>query len=388
MPAPGPRVLTARAAGGVGPSVAGAGGVAPPAPRGHALRRLLPGPRAAFLGLGLLLVLSIGLAVAIGPVTIPLVQVWEIVVHHVWPGAGEVAGATAAHDQIVWELRLPRVLLAACVGAGLAVVGAVLQALVRNPLADPYVFGISSGASVGATVVIVLGLSIAGAASLSVAAFLGALAAFALVMLLAGSRGTLAPSRLILAGVAVAYTMSAATSAILYVAASGQNDAGKAQQVMFWLLGGLAGASWSDVAIPAGVVVLGTLALALQARPLNALLVGEETAATLGVDLDRFRRRTFTLAALITGVMVAVSGGIGFVGLMLPHVVRAVAGADHRRVLPASALVGAVFLIWADVIARMVAAPQEIPIGVVTAIFGTPFFAVLIRARRRAGALR
>lgn len=327
------------------------------------------------------LVATIGLGVAIGAVGIPVGRVADSVAGHLL-GRPRNPGITAAQDQIVWDLRLPRVLLGGCVGAGLAIVGTVLQALVRNPLADPYVFGISSGASVGATAVIVLGVAPLGATwSLSAAAFAGALVAFVLVMALGGAASGLSPSRLILAGVAVAYTMSAMTSGILYFAAGQQGDAGKAQQVMFWLLGGLAGASWADVTLPALVVVAGTGVLMLQARPLNALLVGEETAATLGVDLARFRRRMFTLCALVTGCVVAVSGGIGFVGLMLPHLVRTVVGPDHRRVLPAAALVGAIFLIWADVLARTAAAPQEIPIGVVTALFGTPFFALVIRQR-------
>lgn len=329
------------------------------------------------------LFLSVTLAVIVGAVSISPEVVWRIAAHHASLGLVGDPGVPPSVDQIVWELRLPRVLLAACVGAGLAVVGAVLQALVRNPLADPYVFGISAGASVGATIVVVLGISILGAASISAAAFLGALVAFGCVLLLARSTGGVSPMRLLLAGVAVAYAMSSITSGILFFAAGQQSDAGKAQQVMFWLLGGLAGANWSQVLLPAAVVVAGTLVLMLQARPLNALAFGEEAALTLGVNLATFRLELFTLAALITGIMVAVSGGIGFIGLMLPLAVRLVVGPDMRRVLPLSALAGAVFLIWADVVARTAAAPREIPIGVVTALVGAPAFAIILRSRQR-----
>lgn len=333
------------------------------------------------------LVLSVTAAVAIGPVPIAPLDVWGIVAHHTLPGVAASGDWTAAHDQIVWELRLPRVLLAATVGAGLAVVGTALQALVRNPLADPYVFGITSGASVGATAVLVLGVSVAGEYAQSVAAFLGAVVAFCLVLLLARLGGGVSPARLILSGVAVAYTMSALTSFLVFMASS-SSDNGVAQAVLFWLLGSLGGARWTQLAIPAVVVAAGTALLVAQARSLNALLVGDETAATLGVDLRRLRPQLFVLSALLTGVIVAVAGGIGFVGLMVPHAVRMLVGSDHRRVLLLSLLLGAAFLVWADVLARTVAAPQELPIGIVTALFGTPFFVLIMRSRRRGARAR
>ena len=337
--------------------------------------------RALLAVMVLILLASVTLGVTIGSVGIPAPTVWAVVAHHL-AGLPD-HGVPPGQDEIVWELRLPRVLLAAVIGGGLAVVGAALQALVRNPLADPYVFGISSGAGVGATLVIVAGVSFLGSYSLPAAAFLGAVAALGCVMFLSRSAGALAPGRLILAGVAVAYAMSAASSAILYFDATSQADAGKAEQVTFWLLGGLAGTTWGDLTLPAAAVLAGTAVLALQARVLNAFLMGDETAATLGVSVPAARRWLFVLAALMTGVMVAVSGGIGFVGLMVPHAVRLLSGADHRRVIPASILAGAIFLIWADVLGRTVAAPQEIPIGIVTALFGAPFFGVILRARHR-----
>lgn len=327
------------------------------------------------------LVVSVTLAVMIGPISISPSTVWSVIFHHSLPRElGPEQSWSPSSDYIVWELRLPRVLLSATVGAGLAVVGTALQALVRNPLADPYVFGITSGASVGATIVLVLGITTLGDYSLSVAAFCGALAAFALVLLLARSGGSLSPTRLILAGLAVAYTMSSLTSFLVFTEANDGNQ-GAALSVLFWILGGFGAARWSQILLPVGAVVFGTVLLMVQARPLNALLVGDESAATLGVDIRRFRWQLFTLCSLLTGVMVAVSGGIGFVGLMVPHAVRMLVGADHRRVLPVSMLLGAVFLLWADVAARTLFAPAEMPIGIITSLVGAPFFMLLLRSR-------
>ncbi|WP_331461341.1 FecCD family ABC transporter permease [Micromonospora tarapacensis] len=328
------------------------------------------------------LVMTLTTAVTIGPVAIPFLQVWQIVAEQIHPGWGGPVTWTPAREQIVFDLRLPRVILGATVGAGLAVVGVTLQALVRNPLADPYVFGITSGASTGATAMLALGIGAFGSTSLSVTAFLGAVVAFALVLMLAGGTGGISPSRLILAGLIVGYTMSAVTSLMVFLASTaGQSSI--AETILFWLLGGLGGARWSHVLLPAVAAAAGTIAMATQARSLNALLVGEETAATLGVQVARFRLVMFSVAALVTGVMVAVSGGIGFVGLMVPHAVRMLVGSDHRRVLPVSVLLGAIFLVWADVLARTVVAPQELPIGIITALVGAPFFITLMRSRRR-----
>ncbi|MBA3471162.1 MAG: iron ABC transporter permease [Herpetosiphonaceae bacterium] len=324
--------------------------------------------------LSLVLLLSITLAVMTGPVPIPAGRVWSIVGQHLtsnwitvdWP---------AFQDTIVWDIRLPRVLLGALVGAGLAVVGTTMQALVRNPLADPYLLGVSSGASVGAVCVMLLGISLFGVYSLSLAAFAGAFAAFMLVYVLARQNGRMSTGRLMLAGVAVGYVLSAITSFLIYNADDGE----QVRSVLFWMLGGLGGARWEFLTLPLVVLVVGIAWLLGQARTLNALLVGEETAASLGVDVTRFRKHTFALTSLLTGVLVAVSGGIGFVGLMLPHIVRLLVGTDHRRVLPVVALVGAIFLVWVDVLARTLVAPEEMPLGIITALLGAPFFLWLMR---------
>ncbi|MGD9794334.1 MAG: FecCD family ABC transporter permease [Acidimicrobiia bacterium] len=329
------------------------------------------------------LVLSIAVAVGIGPVAVPTSTVWRIIGYRAF-SIGERGDWSRSQEFIVWNLRLPRVLLGASVGAGLAVTGAVLQALVRNPLADPYVFGITSGASVGASLVLVIGIAAFGSYSLSGAAFIGATVAFALVLALARSPDGLLPTRLILSGVAVSYAMSSLTSLLVFTAAN-QGDQGAALSVVFWILGGLGGARWNQVLIPVIAVACVTAVLSLQARALNAISIGDESAATLGIDLRTFRRLLFTACSLLTGLIVAVSGGIGFVGLIVPHAIRIAVGPDHRRLLPLSVLVGAIFLVWADVGARVLFAPSELPIGVITAMVGTPVFVILLRTQGSSG---
>lgn len=327
--------------------------------------------------LGVAVLLSVTLAVTIGPVFISPVTVWQIIVSHIF-GASQ-GDWTAGQDHIVWLIRLPRVLLAGVVGAGLAVVGVAMQATVRNPLADPYLLGTSSGASVGAVLVIMLGINFLAPYSLSILAFVGAVGSFVIVFAISQTGGRVSPTRLILAGVATAYVLTAITSLILFL-----GDERAVRAVLFWMLGTLSGAEWSYLGLPAGALLLGISILVLKYRAMNALLAGEETAITLGVDTQGLRRQLLVLTALLTGVMVAVSGAIGFIGLMMPHIVRLIVGADHRIVLPASALTGAIFLIWVDVAARTVVQPQEIPVSVITALVGAPFFLWLLRWRRQA----
>ncbi|GAA0957147.1 iron ABC transporter permease [Actinocorallia libanotica] len=328
-------------------------------------------------GLALLLAGSMVAAVGLGPVAIPFGDVSRIIGHHYAPALVE-AGPQGPQAVIVLDLRLPRVLLGAAVGAGLAVVGAVMQAVLRNPLADPYLLGASSGASFGAVCVLIAGFSPLGALSLPVAAFLGAIGAFALVLLLAGGRGRLAPTRLILAGVAV----SAFTEAITHYLVLTSPDK-EVRSAMFWTLGGLGGTQWRDIGVPILVVACGTAWFWAGAARLNGLVLGDEGATSLGLEVDRLRRRLVVGCALVVGAVVAVSGGIGFVALMVPHAVRMAIGGDNRRVLPVSALTGAVLLVWVDVAARMLQRPDEIPVGVITAIIGVPFFLALLRRTDR-----
>ncbi|MET9347841.1 FecCD family ABC transporter permease [Streptomyces termitum] len=286
---------------------------------------------------------------------------------------------------IVLDVRLPRVLLGAVVGAGLAVVGAVLQALVRNRLADPFLLGISSGASTGAVLVLVLGVGggLTTTLALPAGAFAGSLLALALVYGLARRGGAMTGPRLVLAGVAVSYILSALTTLLLVTAGRPEHF----QEALYWSLGGLGSARWDTLALPAAVLLLGTGALLALARPLDLLLTGDEGATALGLDTGRFRAAVFVLASLVTAVMVAASGAVGFVGLMAPHAARLAVGAPHRRLLPVAALGGAVALVAADLGARTLAAPQDIPVGVLTALTGGPLFLWLMRRRPEGAAL-
>lgn len=358
------------------PATASGHGDAPtPSGRPGALRYPLV---LAFLAALVLVSLTAGLA--IGSVHVPPGQVWGIVAHHL--GADWVEpGWSRARETIVWDVRAPRVLLGAVTGAGLAVVGTAMQALVRNPLADPYLLGVSSGASLGAVLVIVSGVTVFGALSLPVSAFVGALVTLLLVYATARAGGRITSTRLVLSGVAVAAVLTAVTHLVLLTTERG----GQAREVLSWTLGGLGGVRWSTLWLPATVLPAAVVVLLARARSLNLLSAGEETATTLGLDVARFRARMFVLLSLVTGVLVAAAGPIGFVGLMLPHIVRLFVGGDHRRVLPTATLTGAVFLVWADIAARTVAAPQEIPVGVLTALCGGPFFLWLMRRDARRG---
>lgn len=308
-------------------------------------------------------------AVCVGAVALSPAEVGEVLLQR-----ARGRGATGLNDEIVWGLRLPRVLLAAVAGAGLAAAGVVLQAVVRNPLADPYVLGVSAGASCGAVLVLTAGgVGVLATLGVSVAAFAGALVALGLVLLLGQRRGVLDPTRLVLAGVAVGYLLLAVTSFVQLRAAPAELSG-----VLFWLLGSVSGASWSDLGIPAAAVVAVLVGLTVHHRQLNVLLMGDESATALGVDVRRLRLVLLVLASLLTGLVVAVAGGIGFVGLVVPHAVRLVLGPDHRLVLPAAVLVGATFLVLVDVVARTVDAPNELPLGIITAVLGAPFFLWLL----------
>ncbi|GGL69118.1 iron ABC transporter permease [Streptomyces anthocyanicus] len=315
-------------------------------------------------------------AIGVGAVNVPVGDVWHIVVHHV-TGSG-TAPPDPALDQIVWNFRAPRVVLAALAGAGLAVSGAVLQSAVSNPLADPTVLGFSYGATLGAVLAITLGGSVAAAGlGVSTAAFLGAMVAGALVFALGQRRGRMAPTRLVLAGVAVGYVFLSATSFVQLHASPNE-----LRTVLFWTLGSVAGAQWDQLPTVAVVVIATTVLLTLFGRRLNVLLAGDESATALGVDVNRLRLVLLVLSALLTGTVIAVAGGIGFVGLMIPHLVRLSTGADHRRLLPLTALLGAVYLVLVDLLSRTLDRPNELPLGILTALLGAPFFLWLLRRNK------
>ncbi|MGB3358342.1 MAG: iron chelate uptake ABC transporter family permease subunit [Rhodococcus qingshengii] len=316
---------------------------------------------------------SAAVAITLGPAGLSVGEVASIVVGHL---GGTAADVTPIRDGIVWDLRLPRTLLAALCGAGLGLCGAIMQSLLRNPLADPFVLGISSGASTGAVLIVILGVG-SGVIGLSSGAFIGAVISFALVLLLAHAAGG-TPDRVILAGVAATQLFSALTSFIVITSADPEQTRG----VMFWLLGSLGGADWLDVALCAAVVAVGLAVCLTHSRALDAFAFGEDAASSLGVNVWRVRVTLLLATALMTAVIVSVAGAIGFVGLVLPHAARALVGSNHRRLLPASALIGSIFLVWVDTVARTAIAPQELPAGVVTALVGVPAFAVILWRRK------
>ena len=319
------------------------------------------------------LVFAIGMATAIGDYTIGLGNVFLAI--------GNGLGLTGAElppieESVVWDLRLSRALVAALAGAGLALCGAILQALLRNPLAEPFVLGISAGASTGGVCVIVLGLG-AGSLTLSAGAFAGAFAAFGLVALLSNG-ATSGPNHTILAGVAASQLFNALTSYI--VTTSG--NAEQARNVMFWLLGSFGGVRWPDFHLLLVVVPMGLAVCIYLARALDAFTFGDEDAAALGVPVGRIRLALFAVTAVMTATIVSMVGAIGFVGLVVPHAARYVVGPMHMRLLPACAAIGAIFMVTADIVSRVIVAQQTIPIGVVTALVGVPFFAIILyRAR-------
>lgn len=316
------------------------------------------------------------LAIGLGPATVAPADtaryLWAAVV------GGSISSEEVSTYQIVWQIRTPRVLLAAVVGAGLGAVGVAVQALVRNALADPFVLGISSGASVGAVGVMVTGsLAALGVYAMSAGAFVGALASSVLVYLAATRRGALSPLRLVLTGVAMSFGLQALMSVIIYLAPNSEATS----TVLYWTMGSFGAATWGTLPIVIAAVVAGIVVLRRRSRSLDVMALGDETAASLGVEPERQRTELLLLASLVTGAMVAVSGAIGFVGLVMPHLARLVMGAGHARVTLLAPLAGAVFMVWADLLSRTLVAPRELPLGVITALVGVPVFVVLMRRR-------
>ncbi|MFC7616570.1 FecCD family ABC transporter permease [Actinokineospora soli] len=305
--------------------------------------------------------------------TLPIGQVWGIVVDGVFPGLVSPEW-TPVRAAIVWDSRLPRVVLAAVVGAALALAGAVAQTATRNPLADPYLLGVSGGAGLAVVVVTVFGGAL-GAVVTPLAAFVGGLAALAGALAIAGRGGVVG---LVLAGVAVGQICWAGTSVVLFLHTRGET----AKQVLHWLAGGLGDARWSMLWPPLAALVVAGVAALVAGRSLTVLLSGDDAAAALGVDARRVRRWALVGVSLVAGTSVAVAGGIGFVGLLVPHAAAALVGADPRRLLPTSALLGALFLVLADLAARTLPGPGELPVGVVTALVGGPAFALLLARSR------
>jgi iron complex transport system permease protein len=336
---------------------------------------------------GLLLIAAtlgtIAVGVSVGSTDVALGDVLQVLGARLgW--AGDAPGATV--DRIVWSLRLPRVLLAMIVGGGLSVIGVAMQTLVRNPLAEPYVLGISGGATAGASLFYLgfLPPVISKAVSMPVAAFLGGLATIVIVYLVARTETRVSVARLLLAGVAMSALTSSITSFVTF--SSPEPDALRA--VLFWLLGSFSGARWALLPGAAVVTGAGVVLLTLLARPLDAMLMGEEPAYHLGVPVEAMKRGLLVLAALVTGTLVSTSGAIGFVGLIVPHACRMVVGVTHRRLVPVSFVAGALFMVWADLAARTLLPAQELPVGILTALCGVPFFLWLLRRRGTTGGIK
>lgn len=339
---------------------------------------------AVLVGAGLLLFACMVVALGRGPAEIPVDRVVDVIARRfgLWDDA-----VTPPEDQIVWQLRMPRVLAAASCGVVLALAGAVLQSITRNDLADPYLLGLASGATVGAVAVIVLGVSVAGvvgSAAISLAAFVGSLAALLGVLALAvGRGGAIDPARTVLAGVAVGAGCSAIASYLVMV----EGDSHAARRVLRWTLGSIAGAREDDVPLLVALAVVSVVGTLLVASSLDAFAFGEVSARSLGVDVTRLRWTLLVGTALAVSVVVANVGAIGFVGLVVPHVARMLVGPGHVLLLPLSALLGATLLVVADTGARTWIDGLEVPVGVITAAVGAPFFAWLLhRARRKAAA--
>lgn len=329
------------------------------------------------LGTGslILLAFAISLAVSIGEIRIPLATTAETIANRAFGAGFELS---RIHEGIVWDYRLSRALVAASAGAALALCGTVLQAMLRNPLAEPYVLGISAGASTGAVAVMILGFGY-GVLTLSAGAFLGAIVAFLLVgILAAGAGGT--SERVILCGVAGSQLFNALTSYIVTTSANAE----QARGVMFWLLGSLSGVRWPDVYLVAPVAAVGFLVCIAHVRALDAFIFGTDAAAALGIGVRRVQVVLLGTTALMTAAVVSIVGSIGFVGLVIPHAARFIVGPGHGRLLPASALIGAIFMVLADIVSRIIIPQQILPIGVVTALFGAPAFAVILYRARRA----
>lgn len=321
-----------------------------------------------------ILFLSIGFAVTIGSVDISIKEVYQVILYKLL-NIGDSSIGTGAVADVVWLIRMPRIVLAIAVGVGLSVVGIVMQAIVKNPLADPYILGVSSGASLGATLAVVLGIgSSFGSNSLGIMGFIGAFGVSILVLIISNIGGRSNSIKLLLAGMALSSVCSSFSSFLVYIS----DDSQKLKTITFWLMGSLAGAKWNEIVIIMPIIILGVIFFMTQYRTLNLMLLGDEVSITLGTDLHKFRIIYLVITSLMIGLLVYVSGMIGFVGLIIPHIVRMIFGTDHKKIIPISALLGAIILIWADVLSRALIKGTEIPIGIVISIIGSPLFVWLM----------
>jgi iron complex transport system permease protein len=326
---------------------------------------------------GVVLIFSISIAVSVGSISIPLTHVWGIISHHLHLADIEPTWSRG-QAAIVWQVRLPRALLAAMVGAGLALVGAALQAVTRNPLSDPHLLGISSGAAFGAVLALLHTGLFLGALTVPLFAFIGALLAASIVLLILSNTTDVSANRLILTGVAVSFILMGLANGLIFL-----GDPKASHTAVFWMLGGLGLATWDMLAWPLIILVGASIWFLSISNTLNAIMVGDETALTLGISPRKNRIYVFIVSSLITGIMVAFSGIIGFVGLIIPHISRLIIGGNNVKVIPASMLIGAIFLVWADILARTLIQPEDLPIGIITGLVGGGFFLWLLNRSQK-----
>jgi iron complex transport system permease protein len=321
------------------------------------------------------LVFSILASITFGNADISIREVYSVIAFELLHFDSLSKFAEGPIHDVVWLLRFPRVLLAICIGMGLSVCGVVMQAVVKNSLADPYILGVSSGASLGATTAIMLGFgALFGSNSIGIMAFLGALAATFAVMTLSNMGGRSNSSKLVLSGMAIGAVCTAFSNCVLYVT----NNKTAAVEVAYWTMGSLAGADWSKVLLLLPLFILGTLFFCTQFRNLNLMLMGDEVSITLGTDLYKYRLVYMIISSIIIGFAVYAAGMIGFVGLIIPHIIRMIFGTDHKKVIPLSAVTGSIFMIWADVLCRVLIPNSEIPIGILVSMIGAPCFIYLM----------
>lgn len=330
-----------------------------------------------FICLGLIIILIIALfwAMSIGTVRLPMISIYNAVIEQLL-GNQPIEGVNRGpvHD-IIWILRLPRLVLAAFVGMGLSVCGVIMQAVVKNPLADPYILGISSGASLGATTAILLGVGVAwGENFIGITAFIGAFIMSLGVLFISNLGGRSNSVKLLLAGMALSAVCGAFSSFIVYFA----NNKEGMQTIAYWMMGSFAGAKWETLAVVGPLIILSVLFFWTQSRMLNLMLLGDESALTLGTDLHIYRQIYLLISALIVGFVVYSAGMVGFVGLVVPHVIRMLVGTDHKKLIPVAALTGAVFLVIADGLCRIIIPKTELPIGILISLIGAPCFVYLM----------
>ena len=330
-----------------------------------------------FICVGLIAALVVALfwALSIGMVKLPMANIYNTVVEQLVSGQPIEGAAYGPVHDIVWLLRLPRLVLAALVGMGLSVCGVIMQAVVKNPLADPYILGISSGASLGATAAILLGIGVAwGENFVGIAAFIGAFAMSLGVLFISNLGGRSNSVKLLLGGMALSAVCGAFSSFIVYFA----NNKEGMQTIAYWMMGSFAGAKWETLAVIGPIVFLAVLFFWSQSRMLNLMLLGDESALTLGTDLHVYRQIYLLVSSLIVGFVVYSAGMVGFVGLVVPHVIRMLVGTDHKKLIPVSALTGAVFLVIADGLCRVIIPRTELPIGILISLIGAPCFVYLM----------